>query len=50
MTVFHVYPNIRYNQVCFKGTAVYMRRYLIFPTMWYLRPAKSQISLGIRAV
>ena len=50
MTVFHVYPNPCYNQVCFKETAAYMSRNLIFPTMWYLRPAKSQISLRIRAV
>ena len=27
-----------------------MSRNMIFPTMWYMRPAKPQISLRIRAV
>ena len=27
-----------------------MSRDMKFPTMWYMRPAKSQISLRIRAV
>ena len=29
---------------------LYLSRRMIFPTMWYVRPAKPQISLGIRAV
>ena len=29
---------------------LYMSRGMRFPTMWYVRPAKSQISLRIRAV
>ena len=29
---------------------LYMSHYMIFPTMWYVRPAKPQISLRIRAV
>ena len=28
----------------------YMSRTMKFPTMWYVRPAKDQISLPIRAV
>ena len=29
---------------------IYMRRKMRFSTMWYVRPAKAQTSLGIRAV
>ena len=32
---------------CFNGTK--LSRAMRFPTMWYVRPAKAQISLRIRA-
>ena len=37
-------------KACFENGNIHMSRGMRFPTMWYVRPAKPQISLRIRAV
>ena len=37
-------------KACFENVNIHMSRGMRFPTMWFVRPAKPQISLRIRAV
>ena len=49
-----IYLNLFHTGICHVGmhvkTCAHMSRDMRFPTMWYVRPAKPQISLRIRAV
>ena len=45
-----VFPDVLTYYFCGKIAHTYMSQCMRFPTMWYVRPAKPQISLPIRAV
>ena len=46
----HLYLHCLLKEKCYSEKKYNMSQCMRFPTMWYVRPAKPQISLRIRAV